>query len=274
MAKRHTSLLGFVKKTDSSTTDDDLTQMEVATIERERNEGDESVSTLQSPVVSVTGETSIRSAENDSADVCAADCCNPSRDKPYQPDTKEILDRTKQIQGQGKNEQARYVQASWFKQHSWLTLCTSRQKLFCFYCSAASRSNLLVFSKNADTAFVSSAFFNWRKASEAFHKHEASQAHSEAMLKLSNKQDVGSQLDHAHKMEQKARRESLLKQLSSLRYLLRQGMAIRGHEASESNIIQLLQLCSDDDPQLKKWLSDQKYFSPDILNEQIEIMGP
>lgn len=93
------------------------------------------------------------------------------------------------------------------------------------------------------------------------------------MLKLSNKQDIGAQLDHAHKMEQKARREALIKQLSSLRYLLRQELAVRGHEASESNLIQLLQLRSGDDPQLKKWINDQKYCSPDILNEQIEIMA-
>ena len=58
-----------------------------------------------------------------------------------------------------------------------------------------------------------------RKASESFQKYESSQAHSEAMLKLSTKQDVGAQLDLAHKKEQKARREALLKQLSSLRYL-------------------------------------------------------
>ena len=210
---------------------------------------------------------------NKSADFCAADCGSPTRDKPYQPDTKDILAKTKRIEGQGKNEQARYVQASWFKQYTWLTLCTSRQKLFCFYCSAAVRSNLLVFSKNADTAFVCSGFVNWRKATDAFHKHETSQAHSEAMLKLSNKQDIGAQLNHAHKMEQKARREALIKQLSSLQYLLRQGLAVRGHEASESNLIQLLELHSGDDPQLKKWINDQKYCSPDILNEQIETMA-
>lgn len=91
------------------------------------------------------------------------------------------------------------------------------------------------------------------------------------MLKLSNKQGIGAQLEHAHKMEQKARREALIKQLSSLRYLLRQGLAVRGHEASEINLIQLLELHSGDDPQLKKWINDQKYCSPDILNEQIEI---
>lgn len=152
MAKRKASLLAFVtKKTDSSATGEEhaSTQMEVET--------NGPVTTLQSPVVSVTckASTSSRSESettgNKSADFCAADCCSPTRDKPYQPDTKDILAKTKRIQGQGKNEQARYVQASWFKQYTWLTLCTSRQKVFCFYCLAAVRSNFLVFNKNADT---------------------------------------------------------------------------------------------------------------------------
>jgi hypothetical protein len=78
---------------------------------------------------------------------------------------------------------ARYVQPKWFKEQLWLTLCTTRQKLFCFYCSSAARQNMLVFSKNADTAFVSSGFCNWRKASERFRIHETSHVHSEAMLK-------------------------------------------------------------------------------------------
>ena len=156
---------------------------------------------------------------DDSEDICTADCCCIARENPNQPISKEILLCTKRIQGHGKNQQCRYVQASWFKQHTWLTLCTTRQKLFCFYCSTAVRRNLHVFSRNAGKAFVGSGFCNWRKASESFQKHESIQAHSEAMLKLSTKQDVGAQLDLAHKKEQKARREALLKQLSSLRYL-------------------------------------------------------
>ena len=134
MAKRQASLLAFVtKKTDSSAAGEEQasTQMEVET--------NEPVTTLWSPAVSMTCEASTSSRSesettgNESADFCAADYCSPTRDKPYQPDTKDILAKTKRIQGQGKNEQARYVQASWFKQDTWLTLWTTRQQLFCFF---------------------------------------------------------------------------------------------------------------------------------------------
>lgn len=46
----------------------------------------------------------------------------------------------------------------------------------------------------------------------------------------------------------------LLKQLSSLRYLLRQGLALRGHDENEGNLVQLLLLRTEDCAGLKGWL--------------------
>ena len=65
----------------------------------------------------------------------------------------------------------------------------------------------------------------------------------------------------------------LLKQLSTLKYLLRQGLAIRGHEDLEVNLLQLLKLRSEDCLQLNTWSSERKYFATPILNEQISLMG-
>lgn len=64
-----------------------------------------------------------------------------------------------------------------------------------------------------------------------------------------------------------------MKQLSSLLFLLRQGLAIRGHEETDGNLFQLLKLRSQDDPQIMTWINNRKYYSPDILNEQIELMA-
>ena len=61
--------------------------------------------------------------------------------------------------------------------------------------------------------------------------------------------------------------------MSSLKYLLKQGLAIRGHDDIEGNLLQLLAFRSEDCPELNSWLRDRKYFSPDILNEQIALMG-
>ena len=125
--------------------------------------------------------------------------------------------------------------------------------------------NLLDFNKNVDLAFVSAGFCNWRKASESFRKHETCQTHSKALLNLSRKQNIASQLDNAYKREDKLCREAFMKHLPSLRYLSRQGLPIRGHDPSEGNLFQYLQHC-EDDPQLCVWLHDKKNFLPEIVN--------
>ena len=78
-------------------------------------------------------------------------------------------------------------------------------------------------------------------------------------------------LSEAHKKEQERRCQMLIKQPSSLKYLLRQGLAIRGHDDKEGNLSQLLKLHGEDDPQLQTWLLDGRYLSP-VVNEQIKLM--
>lgn len=106
-------------------------------------------------------------------------------------------------------------------------------------------------------------------------EHAQAHRHYEALLKLStsNTDSVASQLDNARKEEERRRRQALLKQLSSLLYLTRQGLSIRGHDDTEGNLFQLVQLRSEDDPNLKAWLCTRKYFSAEIVNEQIELMA-
>ena len=65
----------------------------------------------------------------------------------------------------------------------------------------------------------------------------------------------------------------LLKQISSLKYPLRQGLAVREHNDLEGNLLQLLKLRSSDCTELEPWIRERRYFSPVILNEQISLMG-
>ena len=73
--------------------------------------------------------------------------------------------------------------------------------------------------------------------------------------------------------EQKVHQQMLLKQLSSLKYLLRQGLVVRGRDDLEGNLLQLLKFRSSDCTELCTWISERKYFLPVILNEQISLMG-
>ena len=57
--------------------------------------------------------------------------------------------------------------------------------------------------------------------------------------------------------------------MSSLKYLVRQGLPISGHESMESNLIQTLM----DVPDLNQWVEYRRYISPAIINELMEMMG-
>jgi len=63
--------------------------------------------------------------------------------------------------------------------------------------------------------------------------------------------------------------------MSSIRFLARQGLALRGDHSDESaNLVQLLHLRAEDQPQLLKWLkkSAQKYTSPENQKKMFELM--
>ena len=199
-------------------------------------------------------------------------CCKLDRTRPNQPTATSILNATKRVQGEGRFQQARIVQSNWFSLYPWLTLCETQNKLFCFYCFNAVRCKLLTFSKKAEATFSKTGFCNWKRALEKFAKHESSHAHSEAFMKMTNKVNISTIMNPAYKEQQQKRQKMLLKQLSSLQYLLRQGLAIRGHDDTEGNLLQLLGLRSEDDPEIKTWLRDGKYLSPVIVNEQIKLV--
>ena len=130
--------------------------------------------------------------------------------------------------------------------------------------------------KYIDEAFVRNGFNNWKKAHERFTKHEKSNSHKESVYKIHQMKisaGIGAQLDQQMKENQQLHHRILLKQLSSLRFLARQGLAVRGHEQIEGNLIQLLLLRSEDCSELKQWIKEKHYLSSEILNEMLSLMG-
>ena len=81
---------------------------------------------------------------------------------------------------------------------------------------------------------------------------------------------VTSQLVSAAKKEQSERKGALVKKLYSIHYLLSQGLAFRGHKECEGNLYQLL---LSYDSSFKKWIKENRYLSPVIVNELISTMG-
>ena len=58
-----------------------------------------------------------------------------------------------------------------------------------------------------------------------------------------------------------------------MKFLLRQGIALRGHTEEEGNLSQLLAVWSEDNANVKDWMKEGKFMSHDIVNELITLMG-
>ena len=88
--------------------------------------------------------------------------------------------------------------------------------------------------------------------------------------------DVGEMLSREHAHEKSENRQCLLRILSNIRFLSRQGLSFRGDgDEIDSNFIQLLKLCGLDDPRIETWLSKKtnKYTSNNAQNEILRIMA-
>ena len=74
----------------------------------------------------------------------------------------------------------------------------------------------------------------------------------------------------AYYSEEKSKNQQIfLKILRNIRFLARQGLALRGSIGEENNFIQLLKLEGEEDSQIEKWLKKKsaKYAHPEIQNE-------
>ena len=135
-------------------------------------------------------------------------------------------------------------------------------------------------SKCGDEAFTSRGFSNWKDAKVAFTKHEQTKCHKEAVHAMvtvpSSYKDCAEMLSSQHVKEKAENRQMLLKILSSLRFLARQGLALRGSGGGEdSNFIQLMKLRGMDDSRILDWIGKKsnKYTTADMQNEILQVMS-
>ena len=106
----------------------------------------------------------------------------------------------------------------------------------------AIKKGMSCFTKKYETTFIKDGFSNWKKAYECFNHHESSECHREAQLKIRSMKApcIATQLSSQVNSTQARNKKMLLKQLSSLRFLLREGLAIRGHNEQEGNLYWVL----------------------------------
>ena len=162
-------------------------------------------------------------------------------DKPHQPRSFAFPCR---MFGK-KNPVKRVFRSDWYKKWRWLHYDEASDSALCFYCSKAEQEGKLR-STAKDLSFISKGFTNWKDATEAFKKHEKCKCDQDAnqvMIVLpATKRDIGEACSATHAHQKTENRTMLLKILQNIRFLGRQGLALRGHDDTESNFVQLLKL--------------------------------
>ena len=92
----------------------------------------------------------------------------------------------------------------------------------------------------------------------------------------STTQDVGEQLSRQFAIQKVNNRQALYQIMGSIKFLCRQGLALRGDkEEKDGNLRQLLSMKAECDANLAEWLirKENVYTSPEIQNEIIKLMG-
>ena len=115
-------------------------------------------------------------------------------------------------------------------------------------------------------------------ATRIFSKHETCDFHQSAAAALTSQVDIGEMLSKQYATEKRANRQYLLKILSSICFLARQGLPLRGDmDETVLNFYPLLMLRGEDSdgPGLKAFLDKKqlKYTSHEIQNEMLATMA-
>ncbi len=189
---------------------------------------------------------------------------------PFQPDSSVVPPMR-------RDKRCYYFQNHWFAAFSWLHFDIQSKRVLCFYCASACKQGIILRSTKTETAFTVDGFANWKKGKEKFIEHEKSDLHRESVMKLMvacRQPPIDAQLLKAKENEQKEAYVALTGIVTSIKFLARQGLALRGHDSDDGNLQQLLKLRSTDIPELKRWLTGAKkhYTTSDIQNEILELM--
>lgn len=147
------------------------------------------------------------------------------------------------------------------KKYNWIYFDTAKNGVICSVCIEAVDKKLpLPINHNyvsSKSAFVDKGFRTWSNANIAFTKHTNGELHKSAVeLLLESNRALG-------------------KIFTSIQFLVRQGLALRGHDDQKSNLQQLLFVRCADLPELKSWMEREnfKWLHHTITDEIITMMA-
>ena len=136
--------------------------------------------------------------------------------KPHQPCQISFPPRTF-----GKQSPVqRSFQPSWYGKWQWLHYDVAWDAVLCFICCKAVKEGRV---KVAESSFLTDGFTNWKDDTTKFTKHARSDFHKACTEALLSTVNIGDMLNKQAVTEKQANREYVLRVLSTLRFLARQG---------------------------------------------------
>ena len=163
------------------------------------------------------------------------------------------------------------------EQWPWLYYGEGKDVLFCNICVCALKSKKIDKSRG-DLAFTFKEFSNLKDGTIGIKKYEESGSRKGAFQVMvvtpPTCRDVVDMLVKQRKQDKKNNRQCLLKIISNVKFLARQGLQCHGDgEEIDSNFIQLLKLCGLDVPRIDSWHSKKKckYTSHIIQNDILKL---
>ena len=138
----------------------------------------------------------------------------------------------------------RSFRSEWCEKFCWLHYYVALDAAFCYVCIKANHEKKLLSSTRRDPSFITKGFVFW-KATSSFTKHAASACHREAVASIEKfpRQfgDVGELLNSRLQKEKSLNRDMLRRIVQNLRFLARQGLALRGNGSGlDRNFSQLM----------------------------------
>ncbi len=138
----------------------------------------------------------------------------------------------------------------WFAKWKWIHYDASGDLAYCHICINGLKSGKVKVSIGhvGESTFISGGFWNWKDATRCFNKHEASLLHKavvDAVMAVPQTcLDFGVMLSKTHASEKLKNRKYVFQVFQNIRFLARQGIALRGDgNEKNSNSMQLLMLC-------------------------------
>ena len=165
----------------------------------------------------------------------------------------------------GNKSRTLTFQRQWIEQFPWLLIRHDVDGVLCRPCVEANLRHLMndsVADGRQDKSFIQTGYSDWKHAIAKFGKHEQSISHKFACLQLAQSRagvQIAAKLNDQLVSEQALAKKALAVLLSSVIYLARQVIPLRGHDNDNGNFIQLLRLRQGDNEALAKWMMSGRY---------------